>query len=230
MAIAIVQSVSAGSTNGGVSVTTSAVDTTGATGIVIAVGDFTSPPANVSDSKSNTYALLTRQDSGAPAVRLFYNANPVVGAGHTFTASTTDSFPSIAVLALSGTNTSTFYDGIENGAATDSVESIQPGSVTPSQDNCILVTAIGVYTSATGHSINGSYTIEEAVAFQAGEHIGVQLAYWIQTTATATNPTWSWTNSDYGAAAIAPFRAAGGGGGGGSTTDGKIIIAPVGYA
>lgn len=213
-AIAIVQSVSAGSSDTGDSVTTAAVDTTGANGIVCAVADFTSPAATISDSKSNTYTGLTRQDAGAPAIRLYYVANPTVGSGHTFTASNTDSFPSIACLALSGTNTTTFYDGTENGAVdnTASSQSIQPGSVTPSEDNTIVVTAFGVYSSGTGHTINGSYTIEETVTFGPGEHIGVVLAYWIQTTATATNPTWSWTTNDYAATVIAPFRSSGGGG------------------
>jgi hypothetical protein len=228
MAIAIVQSVSAGSSDGGASVTTGAVDTTGATGIILALADFTSPAADVSDSNGNTYVGLTRQDATAPAIRLFYVANPTVGSGHTFSASNSGSFPSIAVLALSGTHTSTFYDGSENGATNSTIESIQPGSVTPSVDNCLVVTALGVYSNAASHSINGSYTIEETVSFGPGEHIGVVLAYWLQTTATATNPTWSWTNTDYGASVIAPFRAEAGGGA--STTDGKIIIAPVGFA
>lgn len=206
-AIAHVVSTSAGST-GGTTVTTSSVDTTGANLLVVAVsyyGNTTDPV--LSDNKGNTWTGLTaREQSGTTmSVRLYYCVPTSVGTGHTFTAGPGGtSYPTISVSAFSGAAASP-YDQ-ETGAATaGNVTSFQPGSITPSENNCVLVT--GVSTAGTSHTINSSFNAT-STDNSAANHLGGGIAYKIQTTAGAENPTWSWTTSTSKAAAMASFKAA----------------------
>lgn len=174
-------SVSAGSLNGN-DVTTSAIDTSGSTLLVmqIASGAAISAP---SDNMSNSWTPLTEQTSGVDVRgRLYYVDSPTVGAGHTF--SHTGSAPAIAVLACTGT---TLYDGNEN-ASTSSTGTVQPGSVTPSQNNAVLIT--GYAGDGSSVSLDGGFTEVQDIAV-SGPNWAVGLAYKIQTSAGAENPTWT---------------------------------------
>lgn len=229
MAIAKVASVSAGSSDGD-SITTGAIDTTGATLLVVGVAyyDLGAAPT-LTDSKSNSWNGLTIQDvdNGQPALRIYYAENPTVGSGHTFTLTGSAAFPSVAAIAYSGAATSSPADQQNGAAETGTVTSLQPGSVTPSEDNEVVVTVLGIDDGGTSQTINGGFTIQESVDFGPGVHFGIRLADLIQTTATAANPTWSWTSVDQATAAIATFLSAAGGG---VPTDGRILIAPVGFS
>jgi hypothetical protein len=206
-AIAHVVSTSAGSASG-TTVTTSSVNTTGANLLVVAVtyyGNTTDPV--LSDSKGNTWTGLTaREQSGTTmSVRLYYCVPTSVGSGHTFTAGPGGtSYPTISVSAFSGAAASP-YDQ-ETGAATaGSVTSFQPGSITPSENNCVLVT--GVSTGGTSHGVDSSFNAT-ATDNVGAQHLGGGIAYKIQTTAGAENPTWSWATSSSKASAMASFKAA----------------------
>jgi hypothetical protein len=209
MAIALVAQAGAGSTNGN-NVTTVAVDTTGANLIVASVTDYTTP-AVLSDSNGNTWTALARSGSASsPFTRLYYCDSPIVGAGHTFTASASGSVPTINVVAFSGALGASSYDSPnQNGATTGSnVTSIQPGSSgTPSVDGCVIVTACSVQTLNT-LAINSSFTIANQIGFVAAQRFGAGIAYLIQTTAAAVNPTWSWSNPNTTATRIAVFKPA----------------------
>src|SRR5262249_1127355 len=94
----------------GSSCTTSSVDITGATLIVITTAyDGTPTGCTVSDSKSNTWTGLTTYTGGLDALKIYYAVNPTVGTGHTFTCS--GSFPTCGVSLYSGTlTTSAVFD------------------------------------------------------------------------------------------------------------------------
>jgi hypothetical protein len=190
---------------GGIStgVTSDAIDTTGANLIVIAISRWTAV-VTVSDNKSNTYTPLTlRQVTSNNANQLFYCASPTVGTGHTFTGAATGSFPSIAVVAASGAALVPFDQ--ENGA-TATASSLATGSITPSENNCLVIA--GVAANGTSFGINGGFTAA-ASDYAAGVHVGGGIAYLVQTTAAAANPTWTWTGgSSPVAATIASFKAA----------------------
>lgn len=196
----------AGTANGA---TTSAIDTTGANLIVVAVSWFNNAATTVSDNQGNTWTALTvRSVASNVTSRLYYCASPTTNASHTFSVSGTSIFPTIAVVAVSGAAASPF--DLENGA-TSSVDatSVQPGSITPSEDGCLVVT--GVSTNGTSHSIDSGYTTQ-AQNYQASVRMGGGLAFLIQSTAAATNPTWSWTTASDRAATIASFKPASEGG------------------
>lgn len=194
--IAVVAHTSAGSTNT-TSVTTAAINTTGADLLVMASSACSSNcgfsgSETVTDSKGNTWTSLTAKDANNAYVRLYYSKPTSVGSGHTFTFSYTgaNNYPALAVLALSGTN-ATPLDQQAAGGSAGSGTTLQPGSATPGVNNEILITAISDYTPAT-FSINSGFTIaDQEAALSQGSNMGVALAYFVQGTAGALNPTWT---------------------------------------
>ena len=214
MAIAVVTSAT-GTFDGVDDATTGAINTTGADLLVIITskaGDGVA--ATVNDSKSNTWTGLTmREVASGERVQIFYATNVagLVGSGHTFTA--VGSFMSLAVIAFSGCHTTAPYDSLESGADTFGT-TLQPGSLTPSQANCVVVQGLSFNTVQSGAvSINSSYTIQDQLDRISGDRMGVASAYLVQGAAAATNPTWTAATTSM-AAVAAVFKEAGGGGGG----------------
>lgn len=198
MAIALVANAKS---NGGA---TGAIDTTGASLIVAAISGFGgSGFPTITDSKSNTWTGLTAQGFSGTLMKMFYTVPSSVGSGHTFTPGTA-SFPAICVAAFSGVHATPFDQ--ENGA-TGSGGSVSTGSVTPSEDNELVITGLGWYP-AGAVSINGGFTISDQENYAAGVNIGAALAYLIQTSAAAANPAWSHAGFTDAAVAIATFKAA----------------------
>jgi hypothetical protein len=196
-----------GSTGG----TSDAIDTTGADLLILCAsiyaGGSTSTPT---DSKGNTWTPLTVQtNSGSSRNRLFYAEAPIVGTGHTFTYNAANIFPTFTVAAFSGTKQSGVFD-VENGAfSASNITSFQTGSVTPGEDNELIVTGITVDGEGLDNaSIDGGFTITDYAKAVSGLRVGGGLAYLIQSGAAAANPTWSWTTNQAPAATIATFKQA----------------------
>ncbi len=204
MAFALIAMTSAGSANS-TSVTTSPINTTGANLIVISVSSYSLATApDFLDSKGNTWTALTAKTSSTCRSRLFYRDIPTTDAAHTFTAQTGVTYPSIAVAAFSGSLASPFDQ--ESGAFNNSsVTSIQPGSITPSQGNCLLIAGITGY--GTSQLINSGFTAS-TVDVGGSLHFAGGIAYKIKTDSLAENPTWSWTTAAEVATVMASFKAA----------------------
>lgn len=207
MAIALVAHTAAASVDTA-NVTTSAIDTSGATFLAAAVADYNvESPTTPSDSKSNVWTILSEVLVSNVRLRIMYVVNPSVGSGHTFSAThPLSTFPAAAFGAWSGVHVSTPFDQSNSGTATGGT-TVQPGSVTPSEDNELLITAVtGI--SWTTEAIDSSFTVLDTVPFSGGVTFGVAWAHQIQTTATARNPTWTADAiSDY-CAKIATFKQA----------------------
>lgn len=196
--------------------TTSAINTTGADIIFVSVSaQVGSLALAITDSKTNlSWTELTEKATADARIVIYYHKNPTVGSGHTFTATIAGAAtnPVITVLACSGSNTSSPAD--QETGATNTSTSIQPGSITPTTDNQVVVTAV---TSGGGGSptfaIDGCYSTQITDSTgNAGGNYAHAMAYCIQTTAGATNPTWSTWSSSAGAAVISSFKAAAAGG------------------
>lgn len=218
MAIAYVTGITANlGVNGG---TTSSVDSTGGNIVIVAVASYQSSAApTVSDSKGNTYTALTEQvAAGSHRVQLFYAANATVGSGHTFTVTGSTTYSSISVNVFSGAKTTSPFD-VQNGA-NGGATSLATGSVTPSENDEVVVAGIALDSAPSSLTINSGFSTPSVAYFAGGSAYGVGSAYIIQTTAGATNPTWSWTGSSGQAAAIATFKVATGGSGVVKTVDG----------
>jgi hypothetical protein len=217
--------VCAGSSDG-TTVSTAAVDTTGATLIVASVSDHPANSGTISDSQTLTWTTsLSSANATGSEVKLFFAVATSTNASHTFTYSGASTFPAICVIAFAGTHATTPYTGQES-TATAASNSVQPGSLTPSEDNCVVVSGLSFNDNAgQTFSISGGWTIAGQVAYSGGQHFGVGLGYSIQTTATASNPTWSFaaSSADLGASS-AVFKSDGGGGGGGPAQNKKLLL------
>ncbi len=219
MAYALLAHTVSGTNSGGT--TSSGIDTSGADLLVVATAFYVaSTPPTLSDSQgggSNTYTPLTLWNatgSSICSIRIFYCQAPThVGTGHTFTLTEPNSYASLAVLALSGSKTSPFdqENGLPNG-------SVQTGSVTPSEDNEILIAMVGDGTAGSASTgVNSSFTFLDRLANSTGAYFGIATAYQIQTTATARNPTFSGQSATAAcSAAIATFKQAAAGSGKGA--------------
>ena len=202
---AVIASVSVQSAAGG-AITTAAIDTTGADLIVPAVVDYADGgTTNLTDSKSNTWNARTAYTEASGArVRLYDCVQPcTVGTGHTFTGTpaTTPSHPGLAVIAFSGSLNPTF-DQI-NGATVASATSRTTGSVTPSQDHEVLVSALAFdHTTAT---IDSGFTRVQMLGASAVVY-GLGIAWKRQTTLAAVNPTWTINAAGPIAATIASYK------------------------
>jgi hypothetical protein len=169
---------------GSSSVTTAAINTTGASFLVAALASYASGTSQiVSDSKGNSWTVL--QDYGANAeVQLFYCSHPTVGTGHTFTSACVA--PALAVAAFSGMLDSGTVDMTTTGAG-----ATQPGSGTPGHSGDVIFTAAASNTDSGTWAVDQGFTIAQQCAGTTGASEGVALAYLHQTTAAALNPTWS---------------------------------------
>lgn len=196
MAISRVATVSAGSTTAN-NVTTAAIDTTGATLLVVCVGHLGA--VTVSDSKGNTWTALTQGSRG----RIYYVQNPTVGSGHTFSVTSVGSAPAIAAAAYSNTRFTGVLDKDSKGDVTGSATA-QPGSVTPDTGAELLILLGASETNIS--SVDSGFTIRENVGYVAGQHFSVALADLIQGAPAAINPTVTFAGATDGCATIATFR------------------------
>lgn len=209
MATSLIAHTAASSSNT-TSVTSPAIDAAGASLIVIYVASYSSNPADiVSDSEGNTWQPLTASPTGnADTIgQFFYCSNPAAGSAQTFSATSASGgcYPSIFVEAFTGASGSP--DIAVSGGTTN--PPIQPGSGTPAHDNELLITGITVDSTAT-LSVDSGFNVTDQLPVQAGIAYGGAMAYLIQTTATAEDP--SWTGSGLvGIAAMASWQGTGSG-------------------
>jgi hypothetical protein len=201
--------------------TTAGINTTGADLIVVSVVVDTNGAGiagnrpTITDSNSNGWTQIKAQadGSGVSATYLFFSHNPTVGSGHTFT-STTATVPAgtITVQAWSGSVVGTVTDH-NNAGNTGAATSLQPGSITLSQNNSLVVASFGGLDGDAGdtQSIGSGFALSDQNTFVGGNHYAGAMAYLVQGSAAAINPTWSWTNSSASAALIADFVPGGSG-------------------
>jgi hypothetical protein len=204
----LVAATAAASTNSN-SVTTTGINTTTATFLICAVATATKilTPANISDSNNNTWLALTNYQTGDSTgeLRFFYCFNPVVGGGHTVTVNDNGSFPGVAFAAFSGPLgildlQNGFGEALFNNAGNTSV---QPGSLTPGGNNYLVVSGLSNSSaSVSSLAVNQGFNIAADAATVANEGVGVGIAYLVQGTAAAINPTWSGSGQILNAANI----------------------------
>lgn len=210
MAIALIAEAGGGTSAS--SATTTSIDTTGGTILLLGVCDFggSTSASSVSDNKGNAYVKIAETDVSGYSVSIFACFNPTVGSGHTATYSAGTTYPSIHLSAWSG---AVSIPGYAVGSGSAAATSRQPGSITPISDGHCIVTYLFNGAVQT-YSINGGFTKMTGVAYNAGVTVGLEAAYLIQTTAAASNPTWSCSSSTQLITSQTPIppQSAGGGG------------------
>lgn len=184
--------------------TTSGIDTTGADLIVIGVSGWTSnlDTTAPTDSKGNTWTAMTYKATGDSAVKMWYCYNPTVGSGHTFTHGGT-TYATICVIAFSGAASSPLDQQNSNGNLPGTT-SLSTGSITPTEDNELVVAMWATYYFDSP-SVDSGFTLEQYQAAAPLPYHG-GMAYKIQTTAAAVNPSASWSTSANASAVIASFK------------------------
>jgi hypothetical protein len=198
-----------------VTTVTRPLNTTGATLLVLSLSVSTAAaPRNVSDSFGNTWVQIVQKTQGNVNITLYYVKNPTVGAGHTFTSTGTPfNAASFVVHAFAGTDTTANVDQFNSASAAALAGGvIQPGSVTPTANNELVLTAAacGASKAQNNDAITGGFIQTDALPFVSSHATDLSTAYLIQTTAAATNPTWTLSavaNPCAPAAVIATFKA-----------------------
>lgn len=187
----------------------SSFDSTGATLIVVVTSFWNNYPGAPTDNKGNTYIALTQRGVAYANQRMFYCENPTVGTGHTITQPSSASSSNVSTAAgwFSGTLTSGAFD-VESGGST------LVGSITPSQNDSLIVSSAADYYLATAPiSVNAGFTkVQDYIS--AGPDEPACLAYLIQTTAASVSPTWTFAGSSVSQVhTLAVFKPGAGGGG-----------------
>lgn len=204
MGIALVahtQEVTPGSATG----ITSPIDTTGSTLLVVTLDNANGTTPTLTDTNSNTWTLIrTDSDTNGNHCYYYYVSNPIVGSGHRF--SVTGFYTAFQVTAWSGTLTSSDPLDQQNAGLHGTSSTFLTGSVTPTQDNELVIAFIGT-GSGVSFTIDSGYTITDQAFPDTSASLTAQ-AYLIQTTAGATNPTWTASTSCATVTQIASFKAA----------------------
>ena len=132
-------------------------------------------------------------------------ANPAVSSSQTFHVDCDTGYPLICVMAFSGAASSPLDQSSNNKVDADG--GIQPGSITPSENNCLVVTGCLEAQAGDEASVDSGFAAD-SVGSSPGLTFGGGIAYLVQATAAAVNPTWTPVVPTYAAATIASFKPA----------------------
>jgi hypothetical protein len=190
------------------SLTTSAINTTGATLIVAACGWYTAGGSAVScaitDSKTNAWQALGPYQESSASIQASYVVGPSTSATHTFTASTSPScsgcYADIWVLAFGGVSASSISLQTSCGnTAGASPLSACSAFLTPTQASELLVAFVDTNyaTSSLTYSINSGFTLVDSIATPGGATEGGGDAYNPLGPATPFDPAWTITGSEH---------------------------------
>ncbi len=159
-------------------------DMTGANAIAVFVkwfsgGTFT----NVTDDSGTTYTAGSGDSDG----RWYVALNATVDSSVTVTVNGTTLFFNAVMFAVSNVATSSATDGYSR--ATIQSSPAGAGSITPTTNGCMLLSAILWDNPATLPSVDSGFTkISESNVYIDGATL-------VQTTAAAINPQWTWTSN-----------------------------------
>jgi hypothetical protein len=203
-----------GNTGVGTALVTPPVNSLGSTFCVAEItANFPSTPV-MGDSYANvwTSTAATANISANQITQLYYSSNPVTGPNHMFTAGLTGGvsiFGSMAVACFAGVLTTyTPFDVWNSTVATINTLNQNTNSITPTSNNDLIITALGYNNASLPVSINAGFLVTDSVEFNAS-NFGSGLAYFVQPTAAAINPTWTKSGSaGQMSTSIASFKAA----------------------
>jgi len=166
-------------------VTSSAINTIGADLIVFTYSG--SGAVALTDSQGNTWltAVSTTPNQSAS---ISYTRNPNTSATHTFTA--TNNNCACAILAYSGSLTSVDPKDQTNSADLITPTTEQPGSITPTQNNELIVylNSLDAPTANTA-GVDSGFTVQFFIEVIVNNAYGSVTSTLVQGTAAAVNPT-----------------------------------------
>lgn len=187
--IAIIDSGSGAATSASASAT-GFMNTTGANFIIVAVSSEVTG-ITVTDNRSNIYTpIRTDAVTTLDYLKLYYCYAPTVGTLFKISVAATNGYPAVTAIAASGVVTSPIDQ--QNGAGSASVNNISPGSITPSSNGYLVVSASMTDYGSTFPTpvVSGGFTRAKSIPL-SGSSTGCSIGFLIQSTATSTNPNWS---------------------------------------
>ncbi|HXU02935.1 MAG TPA: hypothetical protein VN903_18340, partial [Polyangia bacterium] len=173
----------------------------------------------LTDSYSNDWILIRQEGAENPggditSVCLYYCADPIVGAGHTFSGAGT--MPSVSVLVFSGLEHAVVDR--QNGGNLPLGAPVSSGSITPSRHGALVVTSTSDIMPIGSKGVSPPFGppvhILNYVGFSyPGVAYTIGSAYYIQPTRAAISAEWNTSTVFVSAAAaiIAAFVPSGGG-------------------
>lgn len=187
---------------------------TGVNLIVVVYTYTTSASPTFGDSSTNTYTSIKTETQGGSFITQFsYVYAPTVTGSMTFTVTASSAFGSLCVQGWSGSVASPLDQS--NGSTTWTAGppgSIAPGSITPTQASELVIAVLGSNDTASSgntYTVGGGFTIPASGGQigKTGSYYGTAMAYLVQTTATAANPTFTAAGAvGQMSAAIASFK------------------------
>lgn len=193
----------------GYTVASSAVNTTGATLIVIYSGRSGVAPQTPTDNAGNTYTGLTVVVAGSLYTQFFYKVNPTTSASHTFTPGNASvicvgAFSGAAGHDSGGTNTNF---GELSSTATNALDPL-----TPTASGDLIVTGFGTFfNDAAASVVDDDAAGDPAVVYSDNRSGYTQKLFW--KTYNSTSPltiTWTGTISNTNSESQAAFLASAG--------------------
>ena len=173
--------------------TTSGFDSTGASLLVVVVTFYgqVGNPNLISDTYGNTWrtAFLASGNSSVCGIAVFYCQAPNTGPEHTVTIGGSSLLVTTVMTGFTGSDTSQDYDQINHANGTGS-DPVQPGAVTPSADNELILSVCSLVNNGTP-TIAGPLTALVVSPRTDGSRFGMLLGYEIQTAAAPRNPAFS---------------------------------------
>ena len=169
------------SASGGATATSPAINTTGATLLIMMAADYgqASTSDTRSDSKGNTWIPLQNCAVGINNVTAWYTSNPVTDSAHVFQVR--GSYTSMAVMAFAGVSSFQSFACKSSTGAT-----LTAGPVTTTVPS-LLVTAIS--HAVPTRAISAGFTNTDFQPY--GSFEGIAAAYQIQSVAGTSNPVWT---------------------------------------
>jgi hypothetical protein len=175
------------------SCTTTGFNTTGADLYIVTVGTYLADATTVtvSDTQSFTWTPGTNCNPGGNGneVAIWYSQGGAGTGSHTVTVTPPaggGGYIAVTFTAWKGSTASPLDR--QNCAGTMGATSVQPGSITPSVNGELIVTAANAGNASTSWSVNSGFTIGPTVCGNSGSQQSA-MAYLIQATAAAVNPT-----------------------------------------
>lgn len=224
-AIALVSTCGDPSATPGPTCAGSGISTTGATLFVATNG--TNSATCPTDSQSNSWTQIVNFTGGGfgGTYTLCYVNSPTTSGTHTFTCGGT--LCGVAVAAYSGTDTGGPLDTSCSGTTDNGGYSSCAASVTPANNNSLIVSGSGGPYAGT-LAVNAGLTIQNAVVGAGGVTYGADIADLVQGAAAAIRPGWRDNNiTTLGGSLVAVFKE-GGGGGGCTAPAGQLLLIGVG--
>lgn len=170
------------------------MNTTGANFLQTAAACNAGGVPTIADSVGGNSNVWSTAVSNSPATLYLFTSIPThIGASHVITV-TGNGCTALATASMAwNTTVGTTSLELSNNAELSSTTSIQPGSITPTHNDVLVISAVQFDSGTTPVSGFSPMTLIEQDGKGATQ--GIALAYYIMATPSAINPNWSATAS-----------------------------------